>query len=382
MACDPAPFGKPVGFFQFLGDPIGGIVLGIANAVMSAAISLYGDLMASIPTVNVDSGSAREISTQTQWIVVYAAVASLVVAATRMALERRSEAGQTALKGLVRVILVSGAATAVVAAIARLSDNYADFLFQVAGQEQVSNIGCGGSVDIPPFMLLLLAFLLLIAGVVQTILLYIRLGVMIVLLGTLPLAASASMTDWGSGWWRKHVGWMIAWLLYKPAAGLVIYAGTVMISANGPTGASERIAGVGVLLLSAIALPALLKLIVPATAALGGAGAMRQGTMAAAGGLASGAKSLAASAPSMGQGGGSPSGPPGASGAAGGQGPAGGRGLAASGGAAGGGGAAGAAAAAGPAGAALGAAVSIAQGVGRVAGGALDGADGNAGHNR
>ena len=36
------------------------------------------------------------------------------------------------------------------------------------------------------------------------------------------------MTDWGAGWWRKHVGWLIAWLLYKPAVGLIMYSGSVM----------------------------------------------------------------------------------------------------------------------------------------------------------
>lgn len=406
MAC---PTGNPladavVGFFSFLGNPIGTIVEGIANAVLAGAIAVFGELTTSIPTLS-SSGTSQQVNNQTQWVVVYTAVGSLIFASIRMALERRGEAGATALKGLLRVILVAGAATTVVTLLAGLSDRYADFLFKKGAYEQLtSNIGCQEGNGIESFLLLVLAFLLLIAAILHTILLYIRLGVMIVLLGTLPLAAAASMTDWGNGWWRKHIGWMIAWLLYKPAAGLVMYAGSAMISDGPDNDIHERIAGIGVMLLSAVALPALLKLVVPATAALGGGDAVGKGMATMGGAVATGARSLGSSSVGGGQGGsaGSP-GPSGASGSSGGAGSSGGSGDAggtgeagqqggapggaaggAGGGAAGGGaaGGAGAAAAAGPAGAALGVAIGVAKGVGQVASGALDGADGNAGHNR
>lgn len=393
MAC---PTGNPVadfvvGFFSFLGDPIGTIMEGIANAVLAGAISVFGDLTTNIPTLGTD-GTSGAVNAQTQWVVVYTAVGSLLFAAGRMALERRGEAGATALKGLLRLVVVAGAATAVLTALANLSDRYADHLFTAGAQEQLTNIGCSDGDGIEAFLLLVLAFLLLIAAIVQTILLYVRLGVMVILLGTLPLAAAASMTDWGTGWWRKHLGWMIAWLLYKPAAGLVIFAGSAMISSGDGSGTHEKIAGIGVMLLSALALPALLKLVVPATAALGSGGQGAVGT--AVGGLASGAKSIGGIATSGGGsgGGGGRSGSSGASGAQGGSGggdstyrsnammggngaPGGGAGAGA------GGGARAAGAAAGPAGAAVSAAATVAKAVGNIATGAVDGADGDRGHN-
>ncbi|MFD0304067.1 hypothetical protein [Streptomyces sp. NPDC127119] len=370
MACETGsgPGDVIKGFFDFLGDPIGTILEVIANKVLAGAIAVFGDLTTGIPTL-VSDGTADQVSRQTQWIVVYTAVGSLLFAAARMALERRGEAGTVALKGLLRVILVAGGATAVVTALASLSDRYADHLFATGAQQQLTTIGCSGGDGIPAVLLLILAFLLLIAAIVQTVLLYVRLGVMIILLGTLPLAAAASMTNWGGGWWRKHIGWMVAWLLYKSAAGLVIFAGSAMLSNDGDSGIHEKIAGIGVLLLSALALPALLKLIVPATAGLG-SGAQGS-TGAAVGGLASGAKSI-------GGGGGSPGGMSGAAGPSGTAGPS---GAAGGSGAAGAGGAR-AAAAAGPVGAAAAAAISAGQFVGRVAAGAVEGADGDRGHNR
>ncbi|MGW6647461.1 hypothetical protein [Streptomyces iakyrus] len=407
MAC---PTGNPivdiaVGFFSFLGDPIGTIVEGVANAVLAGAIAVFGALTTGIPTLS-GTTTAQDINSQTQWIVVYLAVGSLLFASARMAIERRGAAGTTALKGIVRVVLVSGAATTVVTAAAALSDDYSTYLFNAGAEKQLSAVGaCSDGNGIEAFLLLVLAFLLLIAGIIHTILLYIRLGVMILLLGTLPLAAAASMTDWGGGWWRKHLGWMIAWLLYKPAAGLVLYAGSAMISSgqDGGSDINERIAGIGVMLLSAVALPALLKLVVPATAALGGASAMSGAMSTVGGSLASGARSLGSGGGSGGQ-----SGPRGASGASGsggsggsqgsggtsgapgapgpgGAGRPGASGAGAGGGAGGGGAAAGAgraaAAAGGPVGVAVGAAVTAAQIAGRTASGSLEGADPDKGHN-
>ncbi|MGW1722201.1 hypothetical protein ACWCQK_04580 [Streptomyces sp. NPDC002306] len=392
--------GSPVldlvkGFFDFLGNPIGTIVQLIANTVLAGAIAVFGALTTGVPTLT-GTTTAKNVNGQTQWLVVYLAVGSMLFASARMAIERRGTAGTTALKGMLRVIVVSGAATTVVTAAAAVADSYATHLFNAGAQNALSKVGaCSDGSGIEPFLLLILAFLLLIAGIIQTILMYIRLGVMILLLGTLPLAAAASMTDWGGGWWRKHIGWMIAWLLYKPAAGLVLYAGSEMLvasgdSAQGGSAVNERIAGIGVMLLSAVALPALLKLVVPATAALGGASAYGSGAQAAGGALASGARSLGGSGGS-GSGG---TGPSGASGLSGGSGPAASKGASGSGsaGASGSGGGAGAgaagagagraaAAAGGPAGAVVAAAVTAAQVVGRAASGSLEGADGDQGHN-
>ncbi|MEU5629683.1 MULTISPECIES: hypothetical protein [Streptomyces] len=391
-----------VGFFSFLSDPIGTIIGLIAKFILAAAIAVFAT---PVPTMT-GTTTAKEISDQTQWLVFYLAVGSLLFACARMAVERRATAGTTALKGILRVILVSGGATAIVMAAASVADAYSAHLYGLGVQNVLKEAGsCQWSQGIESFLLLILAFLLLIGGIIQTILMYIRLGVMILLLGTLPLAAAASMTDWGGGWWRKHIGWMIAWLLYKPAAGLVMYAGSALFTSDEaqPGGVNERIAGIGVLLLSAVALPALLKLVVPATAALGGASAYSGAMQSAGGGLATGARSLGGSTGQAGPSGGSRSsggsGPSGASGSSGGSGLSGAGGVNGAAGVRGGGGRPGpggangesagagtpsrgrAVAASGAAGAAVTAAVNTARVLGRAASGALDGADGDQGHN-
>ncbi|CAM5708835.1 hypothetical protein SHIRM173S_08372 [Streptomyces hirsutus] len=89
-----------VGFFKFLGDPIGTIMQAVADFVLGAAIEVYASLVTSIPTMSWrDGGPADKINAISQWIVVYLAVGSLLFASARMAIERRGEAGTTALKG-------------------------------------------------------------------------------------------------------------------------------------------------------------------------------------------------------------------------------------------------------------------------------------------
>ncbi|MEE4544497.1 hypothetical protein V2S66_21270 [Streptomyces sp. V4-01] len=310
MKCDAGnPLAKFLsGFFGFLGDPIGQIIKGIASAILGAAVTIFGDLSVSVPSLGAES-SYQNINVETNWLVVYTAVASLLFASVRMALDRRGDAGFTALKGLLRVVLVAGGATTVITALADLSDSYSDHLYMQAGSKTIQGVGCGQN-DVDPFLLLVVAFLLLLAAIVQVVLMYIRLGVLILLLGTLPLAAAASMTDWGGNWWRKHLNWLAAWLMYKPAAALVISAGATMIgtgnSDHEPKNAATVIAGIGVLLLAALALPALLKLVAPATAALGGGAGAGQ-LLSAGASLASGARSSSGPGGSFGaQAGGAP----------------------------------------------------------------------------
>lgn len=388
------------GFFSFLGDPVGTAVGLIAKSILAAAIAVFAGLAKTVPTLD-GTTTSHDLSNKTSWIVVYLAVGSLLFAAGKMALERKGTAGITALKGIMRVVLVSGAATTICLAAARVADNYSTYLFDDSVQKALDNVGaCGDNSNIQSFLLLILAFLLLLAGILHTVLMYIRLGVMMIMLGTLPLAAAASMTDWGAGWWRKHIGWMISWLLYKPAVALVLNAGMAMITEgqNSKTGAdvNTRIAGIGVMLLSAIALPALLKLVVPAAAAMGTGNPMA--SMGQAGSqLASGAVQVGAMSGGSGGGGGGQKGPSGASGTGGASGASGGGGsdgASGSGGPSGasmGGGGAGkasggagkeAAAMGGPAGIAVLAAVAAAQTASSTVSGAVEGADGELGNNK
>ena len=96
-------------------------------------------------------------------------------------------------------------------------------------------------------MLLIIALLIIFSSLIQLMLMILRVGLLVILTGTLPLAAAASMSDWGETWWRKHVAWLTAWLLYKPAAAL-LYAAAFALTDGKRTGV-EVISGFMMLIL-------------------------------------------------------------------------------------------------------------------------------------
>ena len=115
-------------------------------------------------------------------------------------------------------------------------------------------------------MLGIIAFL---ATVIQIMLMLVRGGMLVLLVGTLPLVAAFSNTEMGMQWFRKASAWLLAFALYKPAAA-VVYA--VAFDLAGQQGALALLDGVMMLVLAILALPALLRFVVPATSALAGAG--------------------------------------------------------------------------------------------------------------
>ncbi|WP_433533062.1 hypothetical protein ACQPYA_14255 [Micromonospora sp. CA-263727] len=283
--------GQVVGFFE---QGIDGILSDIASAIMGAAVELFANL-GDVPALG-DEELNDKIHLQTDWLVVTIAVASLLAAAFRMALERKGQSLVVALMGLVRMILVVGAAWTVLNWLATEADNYSSHLYDQGIKAQLKLIANCGTDGLTAFLLIIIGLLLLIAGCIHVILMYIRLGVMVLLTGTLPLAAAASMSESGGGWWRKHIAWMIAWLAFKPVVGLIMYSGAAMIGATGGDAKHYKLAGAAVLLMAAVALPALMRLVVPAMASLGSGGGVGAGVAAgaaAAGAVASGAKKIA-----------------------------------------------------------------------------------------
>src|SRR5207248_9543444 len=128
--------------------------------------------------------------------------------------------------------------------------------------------GLAGTVP-TAFIAIVLGILAFLAPLIQIMLMLVRGGMLVLLIGTLPLIAAFSNTEMGLQWFRKASAWLIAFALYKPAAA-VVYA--VAFDLAGQPGALALLDGVMMLVLAILALPALLRFVVPATSALAGAG--------------------------------------------------------------------------------------------------------------
>jgi len=322
LACEVIPYIPIVGGELEDGSKLAGttatavtgdVVGDVAKAMASAATGLLKTLSTfwmsvSTPDLTSASSPVAALMSKTSWITGVIAVVCVLVAAARMALRRRGEPVHTLMLGLARLVVVSFAGTSLIETAGKLGDLFSADLLHSAG---VGSGGWSGVISVTVIsgtfasgdgMLLIVALLIVISSLIQLLLMVLRVGLLVILTGTLPLAAAASMSDWGESWWRKHLAWLTAWLLYKPAAA-ILYAGAFYLT-QGTRSVEEVTAGFMILILSVLLLPALLKTIVPMTSALGAAsggglamaatGALATGAIKALSGAATGGASAAA----------------------------------------------------------------------------------------
>ena len=336
----------------------GDFVQTAATDAANAADSLLKTLATSwtnIGTPNLADGSGNGAATQLlqgdlKFVTLWVGVASLLVAAGRMAYMRRADPLREAAMGLIRLLLVGGMGIIAIDTFAAIGDQFSSYVLssattsQAGGLNQATSLfkltGAAGFSAVP-FLLLILALLAVLSTLVQLFLIIIRGALLVLIGGTWPLAAAASMTTGGSQWFKKVTGYLVAFLLYKPAAAICYAAAFKLIASAGPDPVVAQIEGVVLIIMATLTLPALLKFVVPAVSSAGGFGAGEAlaagaavatgaaaiiatgGGSAAAGAGASGAAGIAAPAGAATAGPGGPGGPPGAA-PAGGGGPGGG----------------------------------------------------------
>jgi type IV secretion system protein TrbL len=128
---------------------------------------------------------------------------------------------------------------------------------------------------------LLLAILLMVSGIVQLFSVIFRQSMLFVLVGTLPLAAAASTTEQGRAWWHKSLGWLLAFVAYKPAAAIIYATAFSQFSTNDGKDLMSQLYGVALLILAAFTLPALMRFVAPVVDQGGGGGGGGAGGMMA-----------------------------------------------------------------------------------------------------
>ena len=324
-----AIFGCGINPVCIVGKGIGGAVSSVAGDAITAlakavlgalghAVEWASTLWVGIGTPPVADGAGQPTGTVAflqQNLLVFAtglAVLCMLLGAGRIVYHEHKAAQLRELsRYLVTYVLVSGAAAGAASVLIGGSDqmaswfinqasansNFADHLANLlglatagtshaAGAPAGFTVGLAGTVT-TAFIAIVLGIIAFLATVIQIMLILVRGGMLVLLVGTLPLVAAFSNTEMGMQWFRKAGAWLVAFALYKPAAA-VVYA--VALRVLGDTGAAEAIVyavafelagqpgalalldGVMMLVLAILALPALLRFVVPATSALAGGG--------------------------------------------------------------------------------------------------------------
>ena len=242
--------------------------------------------LATAPGGSRPSASVAYIQGHLWFLMTAAAVMGVIAGCARMVWEQRADAGRDVLRGLVVYVLVSGAGLAVISLAVQAADGFSSWIiggavarqsFGSALTELIGLTGAGANA-LGLLLVILFGLLALLASVIQIVLMVIRGGMLVLLAGVLPTCASFTATQTGRQWFRKAAGWLVAFVLYKPAAAIV-YATAIRLSSSGvfgPGGLVGVITGLTLMLVALLALPALMRFVVPMVGAVasGGAGAM------------------------------------------------------------------------------------------------------------
>src|SRR5260221_3285292 len=228
----------------------------------------------TIPSPNLASEPA--ITAIQAWLLpvtAAVAVAGMIAAGVRMAIARRANPLLDVTGGLLTLAAATTVGTVVPALLIKAGDAWSAWVLQVSsggqfGQRLAGLLVLGNSAA--PAVVLIFGTIAIVLALVQAVLMLFRQAGLGILAGVLPLAAAGSIAPVTRPWIRKITSWMLALIFYKPAAAAVYAVAFTMIG----SGRDPRtvLMGFVMLLLSVIALPALMKFFTWTTGTIAGSG--------------------------------------------------------------------------------------------------------------
>ncbi|WP_069167982.1 hypothetical protein, partial [Nocardia altamirensis] len=238
-----------------------------------------------------DSGSLfTKINDYTYQAQILLLIASVILSGARLAEARRGAAMNEAAESFrmfARVVFSSWMLGAVIVAGTQASDRFSEWIINDSTNGNAKDLAelmvkTSKLQAFSPGLVLIIAIVGLLGALAQIILAIVRQGLLLIAAGVLPLAAAASGMNVGKQSYQKLVGWIIAFMLWKPVAAIVYMiafttAGHVdsLTSTNGlPDGEQAQRMLVAIVLLCSVAfvLPALMRLVTPAVAIVGSGG--------------------------------------------------------------------------------------------------------------
>lgn len=258
-----------------------GLVLG-ATVLISASSALISGFMPAEP--NDAGGAVLLLQSALWWYMGAAAVLSVIIGSARMAWEQRAEPGREIVRGMLTLAVVAGAGVTVSGLLVSAADSFAVWLLNGSldcdvtadgtcfGQSMITLLDLGGADGIGAFLTILLGFIAVLAAALQVALMVARGGMLVILTGVLPLSASFTSTEMGRAWFKKCTGWLLAFILYKPAAAIV-YATAFHLTdthafSDDGTGFLAVLTGLMLMIIALLALPALMQFVTPMVGAV------------------------------------------------------------------------------------------------------------------
>lgn len=304
MACNPLDPVTCAGDFAQSG--LEGLAKSFGDSAAWTAKHLTTAWMATpSPDVTGSSSPAAWLEGRFSYLVLVIAFLSVCFAAYKMATSGDMRHGTELAGSLFKLVAVTGLTATITAGMIELGDMMADWLLS---ETPTMGLGILLSAATSPGLVILLAVVVIIAQVVQLMIMLAKNALIVAMMAFLPLTAAATNTGTGKGGYQRAITWLAAAVLYKPVAA-AIYALAFQLS-SGEESFTSQMAGVVMMILAIFALPALMRLLAPVTAAASGgnagalAGAAVGATIATGAVIMTGGGAMAAGGFSGGAGGG------------------------------------------------------------------------------
>ena len=295
-ACGPASLPGVLGCAAGAGGLSGGGLAAFATGMQTAASDMLRGSVSwwlSVPSVDVSSEpTVAFVRDVLAFVAAALAIAGLMWAGVRMIVSRKAEAGFDVFTSLLRLVTVLGIGVAGTAILLQIGDSFSTWVLGLSG----ASAGVAGVSDklatvssmtgvTNPAMVLFLSLALFLAGGAGGLLMLLRQGALIVLVGALPLVAAGTILPSLRGWFPKVVGWLLALIFYKPVAALIYAVSFNFITGDGSL--RDVVMALVMLVLAVVAFPKLMQLFTWAIPVAIQAGGRAGGTLAALGGNAS-----------------------------------------------------------------------------------------------
>jgi hypothetical protein len=245
------------------GSAASGALNGIASAIQGGVTWIVGnslDWWVKVPSPDLASEPA--VGQLQQWmlpIAVAIAVLGLIIAGGKMTLTRKANPLIDVGSGLVTIAATSAVGVLLPSLLLKAGDAWSTWVLNASTGGQFATmmttlLSLNGAA---PAVVVVLGIVAIIVSTVQAVLMLFRQAALVVLAGTLPLAAAGTLTPATRTWFRRVTGWMLALIFYKPAAAAVYAAAFTMIG----TAVSIRtmLMGFAMVVMSLLALPALMR---------------------------------------------------------------------------------------------------------------------------
>jgi len=257
------------------------------------------------PSPDVDNAAVLGLREDMSWYVAGFAILGFLVGLIKLVMSQDVKSSLIGLATpIVNLILATTAYAVGIGVLLTASDEFSKWIVQRSTDGEIDltqMLTASSALLASPGTAFLLFILLLLGAIINLLFMYFRDVMFLILSAFIVALAAASGTEQGRQAWRKANGWLVALLLFKPVAAGIYALGFRMLVDGGQAEGEEAsvadamqstLIAILILLLAALALPALIKFIVPAAGV--GAGAFSGGAALGAGvTLAAGAAVLA-----------------------------------------------------------------------------------------